>query len=61
MGNDYRGKRARARIVPPREPFTEAVYVLRWVNTRGEKGLWSEICNAPVAAWETRVRIASLR
>jgi len=27
-----------------------AVYMLRWVNTRGEKGPWSEICSATVAA-----------
>ena len=29
-----------------------AVYMLRWVNTRGEKGPWSEICSATVAALE---------
>lgn len=27
-----------------------AVYMLRWVNTRGEKGPWSEIATATVAA-----------
>jgi len=27
-----------------------AVYMLRWVNTGGEKGPWSEICSATVAA-----------
>lgn len=27
-----------------------AVYMLRWVNTRGEKGLWSEVCTATMAA-----------
>lgn len=27
-----------------------AVYMLRWVNTRGEKGPWSEITTATVAA-----------
>lgn len=26
-----------------------AVYMLRWVNTRGEKGPWSEITTARVA------------
>jgi len=26
------------------------VYTLRWVNTRGEKGPWSEIATATVAA-----------
>ena len=28
-----------------------AVYMARWVNTRGEKGPWSEITTATVAAW----------
>ena len=27
-----------------------SVYMLRWDNTRGEKGPWSEICGATVAA-----------
>ena len=27
-----------------------AVYMARWVNTRGEKGPWSEITAATVAA-----------
>ena len=27
-----------------------AVYTARWVNTRGEKGPWSEITTATVAA-----------
>ena len=27
-----------------------AVYMTRWVNTRGEKGPWSEITTATVAA-----------
>jgi hypothetical protein len=27
-----------------------AVYMARWVNTRGEKGPWSEIATAAVAA-----------
>jgi hypothetical protein len=27
-----------------------AVYMARWVNTRGEKGPWSEITAAKVAA-----------
>ena len=27
-----------------------AGYMLRWVNTRGEKGPWSEITTATVAA-----------
>lgn len=27
-----------------------AVYVLRWVGTRGQKGPWSEVCSATVAA-----------
>ncbi len=27
-----------------------AVYMLRWVNTRGEKGPWSDICSATVTA-----------
>lgn len=27
-----------------------AVYMLRWVNTRGEKGPWSEVTTATVAA-----------
>ncbi|MFN7558137.1 MAG: hypothetical protein ACK5RX_02050 [bacterium] len=27
-----------------------AVYMARWVNTRGEKGPWSEITTATVAA-----------
>ena len=28
----------------------KAVYMLRWVNTRGEKGPWSEVTTATVAA-----------
>ena len=27
-----------------------AVYMTRWINTRGEKGPWSEITTATVAA-----------
>ena len=27
-----------------------AVYMARWIDTRGEKGPWSEICSATVAA-----------
>ncbi|MBU6413979.1 MAG: hypothetical protein KGS45_10940 [Planctomycetes bacterium] len=27
-----------------------AVYMARWVNTRGEKGPWSEVTTATVAA-----------
>lgn len=27
-----------------------AVYMLRWVNARGEKGPWSAVCAAAVAA-----------
>lgn len=27
-----------------------AVYMLRWVNTQGEKGPWSEIATATIAA-----------
>jgi len=27
-----------------------AVYMARWINTRGEKGPWSEITTATVAA-----------
>ena len=27
-----------------------AIYMARWVNTRGEKGPWSEIATATVAA-----------
>ncbi|MFN0136361.1 MAG: hypothetical protein ACKVS9_09635 [Phycisphaerae bacterium] len=27
-----------------------AVYMVRWVNTRGEKGPWSEVATATVAA-----------
>ncbi len=27
-----------------------AVYMLRWVSTRGEKGPWSEVTTATVAA-----------
>jgi hypothetical protein len=28
-----------------------AVYMARWVNMRGEKGPWSEVATATVAAW----------
>ncbi len=28
-----------------------AVYMLRWINTRGEKGPWSEVTTATVAAF----------
>jgi len=28
----------------------KALYMARWINTRGEKGPWSEICSATVAA-----------
>jgi hypothetical protein len=34
----------------PGEGGKTAVYMARWVNTRGEKGPWSEITTAPVAA-----------
>ncbi|CAG0983587.1 hypothetical protein PHYC_01900 [Phycisphaerales bacterium] len=27
-----------------------AVYMVRWVNTRGDKGPWSEVATATVAA-----------
>jgi hypothetical protein len=27
-----------------------AVYMARWINTRGEKGPWSEVITATVAA-----------
>lgn len=32
------------------EGSNTAVYTARWVNTRGEKGPWSEITTATVAA-----------
>lgn len=34
----------------PGEGGKTAVYMARWVNTRGEKGPWSEITTATVAA-----------
>lgn len=34
----------------PGEGGKTAVYMARWVNTRGEKGPWSEVASATVAA-----------
>ncbi len=34
----------------PGEGDKTAVYMARWINTRGEKGPWSEIATATVAA-----------
>ena len=34
----------------PQDGGKTAVYMLRWVSTRGEKGPWSEIATATVAA-----------
>ena len=34
----------------PGEGGKTAVYMARWINTRGEKGSWSDICSATVAA-----------
>jgi len=34
----------------PGEGGKTAVYMARWLNTRGEKGPWSEIATATVAA-----------
>lgn len=34
----------------PGEGGKTAVYMARWVNTRGEKGPWSEVTSATVAA-----------
>jgi len=34
----------------PSEGGKTAVYTARWINTRGEKGPWSEIATAMVAA-----------
>ena len=34
----------------PGEGGKSAVYMARWINTRGEKGPWSEIATATVAA-----------
>jgi hypothetical protein len=34
----------------PGEGGKTAVYMARWINTRGEKGPWSEITTATVAA-----------
>ena len=34
----------------PSEGGKTAVYMTRWVNTQGEKGPWSEIAMATVAA-----------
>ncbi|MFN0133364.1 MAG: hypothetical protein ACKVW3_12660 [Phycisphaerales bacterium] len=34
----------------PGEGGKTAVSMARWINTRGEKGLWSEITTATVAA-----------
>ena len=34
----------------PGEGGKTAVYMARWINTRGEKGPWSEIATARVAA-----------
>jgi len=38
----------------PGEGGKTAVYMARWINTRGEKGTWSEIATTTVAA---RVRL----
>lgn len=35
---------------PSSEAGKTAYYALRWVSTRGEKGPWSEVCSATVAA-----------
>ena len=35
---------------PGAEAGKTAYYALRWVNTRGEKGPWSEVTSATVAA-----------
>ena len=35
---------------PSAEAGKTAYYALRWVSTRGEKGPWSEVCAATVAA-----------
>jgi hypothetical protein len=35
---------------PSAEAGKTAYYALRWVSTRGEKGPWSEVCSATVAA-----------
>jgi hypothetical protein len=43
---------------PSAEAGKTAYYALRWVSTRGEKGPWSEITTATVAAkktWERAV------
>jgi hypothetical protein len=34
----------------PAEEGKTAIYMARWVNTRGEKGPWSEVATATVAA-----------
>jgi len=34
----------------PGEGGKTAVYMARWINTRGEKGPWSEVATATVAA-----------
>jgi len=36
--------------IKPGEGGKTAVYMARWINTRGEKGPWSEIATATVAA-----------
>jgi hypothetical protein len=36
--------------VRPGDGGKTAVYMVRWVNTQGEKGPWSEITTATVAA-----------
>jgi hypothetical protein len=35
---------------PSEDAGKTAYYALRWVNTRGEKGPWSEVCATTVAA-----------
>ncbi|MCW5766115.1 MAG: hypothetical protein KIT68_09085 [Phycisphaeraceae bacterium] len=35
---------------PSAEAGKTAYYALRWVSTRGEKGRWSEVISATVAA-----------
>jgi len=35
---------------PSAQAGKTAYYALRWVSTRGEKGPWSEVCAAMVAA-----------
>ena len=34
----------------PEDSGKTAAYILRWLSTRGERGPWSEVCAATVAA-----------